>query len=459
MARMSFAGLAVALIANGVAVAQSPYGATGPLNAVPTQPLWTSFWAPVSVTGFGVGPVEALLAQQPTQEPVSTQQPTTDASATQLPLSSFAGPGVCDSPACGPAGRFWLEADYLFWQVKGDAVPPLVTTSPAGTHRNQAGVPGTPGVATLFGGSNVGENWESGGQLRLGYWFDCQQAFGIQAGFFMLENPESRFNAASAGAPILARPFFNSLTGAVDSEIIAFPGVAAGATFVRDSASLYGLSAALRFNLCCNDCSRVDALLGYRYLRMTDDLSVAELLTSTDPNNPNVPLGTRIGVVDEFNTTNNFNGVDLGFTGEFRHGPWSLEWLAKVALGANHGEVGIDGTTTVRVPGVALVTERGGLLALSSNSGNFDVNRFAVVPELGLKLGYQITPHLRATVGYEFLYWSNVVRPGDQIDTRVNPNLLPPPILPLAGPARPAPQLATTDLWLQGVSFGFEFRY
>jgi hypothetical protein len=45
---------------------------------------------------------------------------------------------------------------------------------------------------------------------------------------------------------------------------------------------------------------------------------------------------------------------------------------------------------------------------------------------------YQITHWLRANAGYTFLLWAQVVRPGDAIDTTVNPNLLP-PANPLAG--------------------------
>jgi hypothetical protein len=244
-----------------------------------------------------------------------------------------------------------------------------------------------------------------------------------------------------------------------DAELVAFPGILSGSFSARDSSTLLGAGAWLRYNLCCGGCARVDALLGYRYLRLTDRLGVTEELVSTDATNPFIPLGTQIGVVDQFRTTNDFHGADLGLTGDFRCGPWVLEWLAKVAVGPNHGGLDVSGATTVTVPGFAPQTSAGGLLALSSNSGHFDRNRVAVVPELGVKLSYQVTPRLRALVGYDFLYWTDVVRPGGQIDTTVNPDLLPPPALPVAGPNRPAPRLTTTDVWVQGISLGLEFRY
>ncbi len=62
------------------------------------------------------------------------------------------------------------------------------------------------------------------------------------------------------------------------------------------------------------------------------------------------------------------------------------------------------------------MTAPSGFVASGSNSGQFTRDRFAVVPELGINVGYQITRHVRASVGYTFLYWSSIVRPGDQVD-------------------------------------------
>jgi hypothetical protein len=80
---------------------------------------------------------------------------------------------------------------------------------------------------------------------------------------------------------------------------------------------------------------------------------------------------------------------------------------------------------------------------------------------VGINVGYQLTEHLRAFVGYSFLYWTHVARPGDQIDRAVNPTQLPLSTTApqLTGPARPAPVLRDTDFWAQGISFGVEFRY
>ena len=78
----------------------------------------------------------------------------------------------------------------------------------------------------------------------------------------------------------------------------------------------------------------------------------------------------------------------------------------------------------------------GGLLALpGANIGRYTQSKFAVVPEAGVKIGYHLTPNLRLAVGYNFLYLSSVLRPGDQIDTGLDVTRI--PNFPLPGDYRP----------------------
>lgn len=131
-----------------------------------------------------------------------------------------------------------------------------------------------------------------------------------------------------------------------------------------------------------------------------------------------------------------------------------------MALGDAHQEVRIAGSTVFTDPVGNSVRQPGGLLALPTNMGSYSRDKFAVVPELGINVGRQLTDHLRVYVGYNLLYWSSVVRPGDQIDFVVNPTQLPTPAGPgvLVGPARPAFSFRDTDFWAQGVNLGVEFR-
>jgi hypothetical protein len=316
---------------------------------------------------------------------------------------------------------------------------------------------GAPGTVTLFGGDRVNDDLRSGGRFTLGGWLnDC---IGIEGDFFMLSSSGSGFGASSTGNPILARPFFNAATGRPDSQLIAFPGLLAGSIAANaGSTGLLGADALLRANLCCGCNYRLDAVGGYRYLRLSDHLAIEENLVATSAANPNfVPLGTTIAVTDRFDTRNEFHGFDFGLKGEVRRGPWVLQGLAQAAVGNNHEVVNIFGATTVTVPGTPSITREGGLLALSSNIGHFSRDRVEVIPEFGVRLGYQVTPHLQAFAGYTLLYWGEAARAGNEVDLAVNPSLLP-GVTP-TGPRRPMPLLSESAFWAQGIDLGLEFRF
>jgi hypothetical protein len=345
--------------------------------------------------------------------------------------------------------------------MKGASLPPLITTSPAGTPAAQAGVLGAPGTVVLFGGSSVNDEARSGFRVTLGVWLDDCRKFGVEGDFFLLSSHGNGFAASSTGSPILARPFVDATTGRPNSELISFPGLLAGSvTANAASTGLLGADALLRCNLCCGCCYRLDAVGGYRYLRLSDHLGVEENLVSTSPANPNfVPQGTSIAVADRFEIRNDFHSFEFGLKGCLWKGPWVLAGSALVAAGDNHEVVNITGATTVTVPGLPPVTSTGGLLALPSNIGHFTKDRFEVIPEFGLRVGYQLGPRLQAFAGYTLLLWERVARAGNQVDLTVNPTLLPGSNTPPTGPQRPMPLVTGTSFWAQGVELGLGLSF
>jgi hypothetical protein len=114
------------------------------------------------------------------------------------------------------------------------------------------------------------------------------------------------------------------------------------------------------------------------------------------------------------------------------------------------------------VAGVPAASAASGLLAQGTNSGHFTNNTFSVVPEVGINLGWQATQHLKLYCGYNFLYWTDVLRVGDQIDTTLNVPSRPGPLLlqrQPANPARPTVLFNNSDFWAQGVNFGLQFTW
>lgn len=395
-------------------------------------------------------------------------------------------PSAPDCASCGdcPPPEWcihdpWVRAEVLIGWTDGLSVPALVTTSPAGTRLNNAGVLGRRGTEILVGDEDLFEDDRLGGRVRFGAWLDPCHTLGVEGEYFGLKEDTFDFaaNCGGDGLPILARPFFNvnprdPNTGNPgpparnDSELVCFPDVLQGEVGVEASTTLDSAAARLRWRLCCDRanccatqcmyCERscsFDLLFGYRHLRLRDRLAITEVLASLIDDAP----GT-FNIFERFDTRNEFHGGEIGLLWEQRSGAWSLELLGRVGLGNTSQTVTIDGATLARSQGQTNFGV-GGLLAQRTNIGTHEADEFSVVPELGVTLGYQLTRTVRATFGYTLVYWTNVARAGDQIDLRVNPDLLPPEADPFTGPLVPAFAFQESDFWMQAVSFGLDWRF
>jgi hypothetical protein len=358
----------------------------------------------------------------------------------------------------------WVSFEYLGWWQSGMSLPPLVTTSggnplPAA---GNAGVLGNAQTRILFGGEDVLEDGFSGGRLQFGIWLDRCHNWAAAAEYFELSSRSESFSGNTNGFPVLARPFFNILDGAEDAQIVSYPGVSNGAISATATSELVGGGFHFRRQTNCNSgcgrgilcdgCStfhsRTDGLFGYRYVQLDESVSVSESVNGIAPNN-----GSFI-INDTFRTRNQFNGFDMGMNYQRFRGPWSLDLLAKMAIGNTRQHVDINGSTLINGTNQG----NGGLLAQTSNIATYSRDRFTIMPELGANVGYQLTYNLKLKVGYTLIFWSNVVRPGDQIDLDINPNLFP-PATGAAVPARPQFAFRDSDYWVQGISFGGEFTW
>lgn len=383
-------------------------------------------------------------------------------------------PSFCDSPgcdggcdsACGASLRpclticlpqdGWVSAEYLLWYQDGMSLPPLITRSAAGTN------PVLPGADILYGGDsdNLDESLD-GFRLDFGVWLDRQHLWAVQGEYLDLATLSSSFTASGTnGGASIGRPYNDiSESGAPGSaRIISRTGVATGDVSVDLESELQGASFHFRRLIKttegCGDTifcnlpetyrSRLDGAIGYRWMQLEEGLLISEDVTRTT-----APTG-RFRVEDQFDTRTQFHGLDMGLYYQRQRGCWTMDLRGRFGLGSNRQTVAIDGST---IAGTA-AAETGGLLAQESNIGIRKRDRISVLPELGANLGYQLTPRLRATVGYTFIYWSNVVRPGDQIDTDLNGTFLPDSTENPTGEARPRFAFDETDYWVHGISFG-----
>lgn len=322
----------------------------------------------------------------------------------------------------------------------------------AGLHR-PAGNPGP------FRRRRPAASVQSGGRFSLGYWLNPAQTVGVETTFFFLGERATKFSTNSDAFPLLARPFFNQNLGTEFSEIIADPNRQTGGVTIQAPTQLWGIQANLRKNLCCGCNGKVDLIGGFRYLDLHEGIFITEAGTLFPNGQPFG--GSSFVVFDNFDTRNQFYGGQMGLSSEVRRGRWFVNLRGLVALGNTHQTINIAGGQTVTAPGWHSAKLPGRPASgLPSNSGRFTRDHFSVVPEAGINLGYQVTDHLRAYVGYTFLYWTNVVRPGEQIDRVLDVNQIP---NFTNGPAvtqvRPIVPFRQTDFWAQGMNFGLELRY
>jgi hypothetical protein len=100
----------------------------------------------------------------------------------------------------------------------------------------------------------------------------------------------------------------------------------------------------------------------------------------------------------------------------------------------------------------------GPLLALPSNVGRMASDRIALVPELNLRVRWQVVDHLELTLGYNALYWNKILCPGDQMDAHVNTTQLP-FRGPVEGARVPAHEFVFTDAFAHGLEVGLGITF
>lgn len=358
--------------------------------------------------------------------------------------------------------RFFAGADFLLWWLKEGSSPALLTTS-LPVQPPSDGAFGRPGTAVLYDGNDLTANPFCGGRFFGGFWLNDQQSTGIEGRGFFLGERSADFIAGTAAFPVLARPFFNLNDFRQDVETIGFPGLSTGVFTLQSPSRLWGAEANIRQNLWCADCGWFDFLAGFRYLDLDEGLMTSEVVfvnRNPPPAFRHFAGDTRVGV-DEINTENKFYGGQIGGVGEWRQGRLACQVRATVGFGETHETVAVSGAQLrITRTGEATVSP-GNLLALPTNMGLTTRNQFAVVPEVGINFGWWLTDNVRVNLGYNFLYWSNVVRPGDQVDPVVDISQIPNfrSGVPFTGFARPTVVPNDTDIWAQGINAGLEFRW
>jgi hypothetical protein len=382
------------------------------------------------------------------------------------PWPTYAPPPLAIFPAFSPdPPRFWLRSDYLVWWTKGAPLPPLVTLGNA----NDAapGALGQPGTSTIYGDGSVGLGATSGWRLDLGGYIDSHQTWGLQSVFIILSKQAAGFDAYSDGNgnPVIARPAINANDGSEISYLDSLPGSLAGGVSITSTSEFLSWELNGLRKVFQTDHWRLEGLAGFRYMNLTETLEIDDQLyplTSNSLTFLGQPVDTSSTMFDfdRFKTTNNFYGGQLGGRLTWTSGPFSIESVTKLGMGATEQHTEISGGTTVVTGSGAATSAPGGVLATTANIGGYSRTGFSLVPEEDLNFNLALTPYISARLGYSFLYWSNVVRPGDQVTRVASPTLVPSdPAYGTGGPNEPGNAFHSTGYWAQGLNIGLDFHF
>ncbi len=416
------------------------------------------------------------------------------------PKDGLAGAGISAFyPTCEPRdSRFFFTGEYLMWWLKESPQPvPLVTAvsaalvPAAGANLGEVRVGSLtdPNATVVLGGRDIDTRLRSGARFTAGMWLDDDQCLGVEGSYFFIAPKtvtQSVSANGSANSPLLSVPFFDatgqSTTSGLPGESArpipspgaftrdfptAIPGETVGVFTQRLESRLQGfeLNALLGLSpLVRAEGLRLNAVAGFRYLNLRESLSFSSAVNAEPLGFPDVIYNT----LDQFTTKNDFYGGQVGLRGEYRLNRIVVQATAKLALGDVYEQVGINGgtfTNLVGGPGTPPINYPGGIFAQPSNIGTHSRDRFAVLPQADVNVGYQVFDWARVTVGYSFLYLSNAARPGNEMNPALNVTRIPFNSDPAgsafvpAGAAQPAFNFRDSSFWAQGITFGLEIRY
>ncbi len=363
-----------------------------------------------------------------------------------------------------PSDRSWIDAEYLLWWPNtGPVTIPLITTGPA----NAPILGGLSQKTSTYVVQGMEYGVANGLRVDAGWWVDGDRHLGLEAGYIALERQGQGFNPGSnaSGTPVLAQPLIDPVTHTNFTEVIALPGFITGGATVTSHSHFQGGEVNALTNVFSGPWFSAYLLGGFRVLNLDEDLQVAtafapllDQFLTFDGQLINPP--SSLSTLDSFRAQNRFYGGQLGGRLDWNAGRFDVTFLAKLGLGETEERVQINGISSLLTPGAPTVTVPGGVLALPTNSGNFARSQFAVVPEFGLRLAYQITDHFQVHVGGSYLYWDRVARPGKQIDPVVQSGLVPTdPLFGTATGTHPTFLFHNSDYTVQGFSLGVTWLF
>jgi hypothetical protein len=370
------------------------------------------------------------------------------------PLAIFFPDRATFDPPAETPFQTWMTADFMLGWGKRSDLPVLATSNslaaPALAH---------PATRVVLGGGPTPLSELGAVRLAAGWWADQARTLGFEASVrtFGTRTATVGVSGGGEGQPLLARPLVNARTGREDLVYIAHP-LMLGQLDLSHSLRVDGWEALTLLNLYTGHAVFVHGLAGYRFLLANEGLRFEQRSEYARLTGQGAEAVTyRSASADQIDAHNHFHGGLFGVRTQFDAAGLFVQLDAKVSLGQTTQTVTVSGRTvaTADFPtGTQTSDFPYAVFGQVSNTGRQTRRRFAVLPEVGLKVGGQFTPRAWWHVGYSFTYLSDVVRAADQLDRVVD-------LAQTAGGVgdRPRVPFARSDFWTQGVTVGLEWRY
>jgi hypothetical protein len=327
--------------------------------------------------------------------------------------------------------------------------------------------------------------------------------------------PSTAINTGTrqSGIPVLARPFVDVVTGAQSSIVLSGPNFGPSQVIVGTNTQTWGITPEGVWNVYRSQPGSkfswsFDLTAGYRYLNVKEQLwvySTTELngfsalgtfqsgpfgiitqvissgtgLAQANQAGVNLTVPARVSLADQYTAVNQFNGAVLGFKTDARYGMFTSSLFGKIAVGEMHERVTLNGVGSFNdptgasgnlpgssavvggLPGGGLGQFYGGVLVNAANIGTYVHDRFTYIPEVGLNFGIALTKGLTGYIGGNFLYFPNLVRPGNLVNPVTSSAAVPfsANYGQAGAPRGPAFTLVETDHWIGGLTCGLILKY
>jgi hypothetical protein len=315
--------------------------------------------------------------------------------------------------------RSWIRADYLLWSLKGPGRTPLGAPLSADAAIDADGTfPAIDSLGARIETRAFRPDLESAGLSRLN---GIRGAFGIPTRVGSLE--AEAWNIQQATRTITHDPFVDTSLQPPVTIIPAVPLLRAGVPsdqrmilFSEDyrarlQTNLFGAEGNWVLNpISPNAPVEISPLVGLRYVRLTESLSIAGTDIPDPLNDPDTVLDHRI----DSRSRNNVYGPQLGVRAVTEMGRFTFGAETKVIFGIN--------STRNQVATEQIFTpDEDPRLEVEGE------NRFAPMFDLSLYSKIQVTERFSLRVAYELLYAGGFTRAFDNIRYDSAPSITDPP--------------------------------